>query len=127
MQEEVLTTEDLLEQWREEFAKLNREIEALGLRGRNLQSEVELRDETIRRLQEEMTKEIANRDDSLRRLQAEFEERTQWAKQLGEEVKDRDARLYHTQGELDKAAEHLARIRHAFLYRVLCRLGILPK
>ena len=134
-------TDYLLEEWMKEVAKLNREIDGLGRWGRELEaevhkkdetlgrvlSEVELRDGTIRRLQEEMKREIAGRDDALVRLQTEFEERTRWAKQLEEEVKDRDAKLVHTQDHLDRAAGHLARIRHALLYRVLCRIGILPK
>ncbi len=100
----------------------------------HLESEVSGRDQNIRSLQDRLAREIGARDDEIRKLQGEFEERTKWAFSLEQGVLERDQRLRDTNAALDSAeaslkqtSEHLARIRHALPYRVLCRLGILPK
>ncbi len=139
-----------------EIDRLNQEIGRLGSWGReldgqlgNLQTlltiEVKSRDETIRRLQaeleyeitkrdqiirelqERMEGEISHRDGQIQKLQEEFEKRTKWAQSLEGEVRTRDEQLRRTNAALDDASAHLSRIRHAFLYRVFCRLGLLPK
>jgi SAM-dependent methyltransferase len=106
-----------------------------------MEEEITTRDQTIRGLQDEMTaevgkreqvieglqSEVCGRDRTIRTLQEEFEVRTKWALSLKEDVRARDACLVETNAALSAAAEHLARIRHALLYRILCRLGILPK
>jgi SAM-dependent methyltransferase len=105
---------------------------------RRLQSEIEqevkARDQIIRDMQDELARETSHRDEAIRKLQDDFEERTKWALSLQEAVRDRDDLLLKTNAALDATdaslkavSEHLARIRHAFLYRALCRLGILPK
>ncbi len=123
-----------------EIRRLNSEIQALGEWGRGLEARVEKlhqtlartedevheRDETIRDLQEELKTEIGKRDHLLTKLQSEFEERTQWAQDLERTVAARDAEIERVNSELERVALRLARIRHAFLYRILCRLGLLP-
>ncbi len=141
-------SDGLLEEWAQkvngalvEIVRLNEEIRKLGEWCRSLErqlaerdgtlakvlEEVAARDQTIRQLQDEMRDEISQRDQLLRSLQAEFEERSRWAESLNEEVRARDERLRRSNQELRAVGERLARIRHAFLYRVLCRMGILPK
>ncbi len=149
-----------------EIERLNEEIRQLGRWGRNLESqlsvkdetlkevlaeidkrdrtikdrdemirslqaelgqEVEARDQIIRDLQDKVRCEISQRDHTIRGLQEEFEGRTKWALSLQEDVRARDERLDATDASLKSVSAHLAHIRHAFLYRVLCRLGILPK
>lgn len=155
-----LDTSDALQQeWQNETARLNAEIEALGrwghgleeqvkeigstlrrvldeveqrdqtIRGLQHEKETEMaeRDQTIRSLQHEMETEITRRDETLRRLDQEFEERTRWALNLQEDVKSRDSRLGEANAEIRRLGDELARIRHAFVYRILCRLGILPR
>ncbi len=141
-----------LGRWGKELdSQLSQRDEAL----RNLQSlstiALKSRDETIRRLQQELegeltrrdniihdlrttlAQEISQRDSEIKKLQGEFEERTRWAQSLQDEIHARDELLRSTNAALDasdaslKAASgQLARIRHAFLYRVLYRVGILP-
>ena len=142
-------------EWEREFARLNDEVERLGAWSRGLENQVRVRDRMIRELQETLRMEMARRDEAIRRLQAEVEEhnrwalrlegdveardqalhrlqeefdgRTRWALELTAEVAARDGRLRHTQDELDRVAGHLARIRRARMYRILCRLGIVPR
>ena len=135
------TSDSLIQEWAAESTRLNAEISSLGRWGRELEGEVaardgrlrsvldeiEARDDTIRSMQAEMVQEIQKRDRSLALLREEFEERSEWAHTLQERVENRDQILAGTQRELDRTADHLARIRHFWLYRVLCRLGILPK
>jgi len=78
--------------------------------------EVDLRDTAIRNLQEEMRAEVAGRDQRiidllnlLNEKEREFDDRGKWALSLQAEV------------------ERLTRIHQAFLYRILSRLGLLPK
>jgi SAM-dependent methyltransferase len=97
-----------------------------GLQG-EIAAEVGSRDQVIAGLQGEIAAEVGSRDRTIQGLQEEFETRTKWALSLLEDVRVRDERLVQTNTALSAAAEHLARIRHAFLYRILCRLGILPK
>ena len=134
-------TDYLFEEWSQESDRLNREIETLGRWGKALEgtvkstesslsqalAEVKLRDQlielleatvsardgTIQGLYEEMKREISNRDDALLKLRTAFEERSRWAIQLNEEVKERK--------------EHLELVQQALAYRILRRLGILPK
>ncbi len=134
-------SDSLIQEWSAESTRLNAEISSLGRWGRELEDEVaardgrlrcvldevEARDDTIRSMQAEMAREIQKRDTGLTRLREEFEERSEWAHTLQERVENRDQILGGTQRELDRTADHLARIRHFWLYRVLCRLGILPK
>jgi O-antigen biosynthesis protein len=134
-------TDWLIAEWGTEFARLNRAVDELGAWGRSLDSEVARRDETLRKtleevgerdrtiktLQREIAREVETRDRSIERLQQEFDERSRWAASLQKDVSDRDALLRQTIESLDRTEKHLARIRLAFLYRVLCRLGLLPK
>ena len=108
-------TDRLLEEWR-------REVDKLGAWGRSLEGEVSRRDGTIAELQ----REFEERSRWAVSLQQEVEERNRWAFSLEREVADRDATIRRVSGALDEAAQHLKRIRHAFLYRVLRRLRLLP-
>jgi SAM-dependent methyltransferase len=115
----------------EEFKQVLAEAE------KRMTKEIDARDQTILGLQQEMEAELRTRDKmiedlksrdmTIRTLQEEFEDRTKWALSLQEEVRARDERLAQTNAALTAAAEHLGRIRHALLYRILCRLGVLPK
>jgi O-antigen biosynthesis protein len=112
-------------------ALMNEEVSVRDQTIRRLQTEIETevgrRDQAIAGLQSEIAAEVGSRDRTIQSLQEEFETRTKWALSLLEDVRVRDERLVQTNTALSAAAEHLARIRHAFLYRILCRLGILPK
>ena len=151
-QSAYLDTSDALQQeWQDEVARLNTEIEALGRWGRLLEEQVREKDKAIDTLQQEKTTEIAERDARIRGLQhemeteiarregalehlkQEFEERTRWAMDLQEEVKNRDERIVEANALLDerereirRLGDELVRIRHAFVYRVLRRLRVLP-
>jgi len=121
------TIRRLQEELERELAQRDQFIRDLQER---LEREISQRDGEIRRLQEE----FEPRDREIRRLQEEFEQRTKWALELKKDVESRDDLLRRTTEALDardaslKAVyEHLALIRHAFLYRVLCRLNLLPK
>ena len=117
-----------------EIGKLNAEINELGAWAKNLQNgiaekdrtiqdlqgrmkeEVEARDQVITNLQSKMQSEIAGRDqrilellDLLRLKEKEFDERGLWALSLQEEV------------------ERLQAIRRNVLYKVLSRMGLLPR
>jgi hypothetical protein len=130
-----------LEQASTEIEKLNAEIrdlgnwaQALGRQVEELQECIGLRDQTIRELQQEMAQEIASRDEGIRRLQADcdglrrdFDERGQWAQSLAGDVAARDETIRRTQAELENVSGHLLRIRQAFVYRMLRRLGLLPQ
>ncbi len=134
-------TDNLLLEWKQEIGRLNDEIRVLGDWGRELEGtvrqrdqtlratldEVEARDRTIAALQQQMLQEIGRRDGFIRQLQSEFDERGRWAQSLEERVADRDALLKQTNEELGRAGDHLARIRHHLFYRILCRLGLLPR
>jgi len=127
-------TDGLFGEWSEardqaqsEINKLNHEIEALGRWNRDLDKTVAEKKGTIRDLRVEMGEEIGRRDEVLAELRSEFDERSRWALRLEDEVRARDERLSHANAELHRVAEHLARIRHALLYRILCRLKLLPK
>jgi O-antigen biosynthesis protein len=141
-------TDWLLSEWEAETVRLNRLLDELGDWGKTLEAEVGKRDETLRRtlaeigerdgtieaLQREIKRELGARDESIRQLQREFDERTQWAAALEKDVSDRDALLRQTtdllertDADLKRTESHMARIRRAFFYRVLCRLGLLPK
>jgi SAM-dependent methyltransferase len=131
-------TDYLFEEWSRECDRLNREIETLGRWGKSteerLSQEVKLRDDiieslkatlsardgTIQGLYEEMKREISSRDEALLRLGIEFDERGRWAIQLDEEVAGRDHKI-------KELREHLELIEQALAYRILRRLGILPK
>jgi SAM-dependent methyltransferase len=141
-------TDYLFEEWSQESDRLNREIEALGRWGKTLEGTVKsteesliqalaaiklrdeiietlkanlsARDETIRGLYEEMRREVSNRDNALVQLRSEFEERSQWAIQLNEEVARRDHKI-------KELMERLKIIQEALGYRILRRIGILPK
>jgi SAM-dependent methyltransferase len=121
--------------------ELRAQVERLGSWGQHLEEVVRERDESLRRamvtLDEEtclrdgiirgLQQEIGRRDEELIRLQREFEDRSRWTQALKEDVSLRDRQLEHANSELQKVGDHLARIRHDFLYRVLCRLRLLPK
>jgi len=81
----------------------------------DMKREVELREQTIAGLQNE-----------LEGLRKDFDDRGRWALALEGEVQARDDRIRALMGELDQISGRLARIRQAFLYRVLRRLGVLP-
>ena len=100
--------------------KMTEEMDLRDQAIRNLQRKmtesVELRDQAIRDLQDEMKAAITSRDqqivnllDLLHQKEKEFDDRGKWALSLQAEV------------------EHLTRIRRAFFYRLLSRLGLLPK
>jgi SAM-dependent methyltransferase len=121
--------------------ELQEEVEGRTRWVQELESEIHARDATVRGLQEVHARwareheevvnglqaEVHSRDEVIRHLQREFEARTRWAQDLAGEVAARDDRLRRTNEELDRVAAHLAEIRHARLYRILCRLGILPR
>ncbi len=105
---------------------------------RRLQAELDMevtrRDQIIGDLQRRLAREVTQREEQVRKLQEEFEERTKWALSLQDDVRTRDERLLRTNAALDAAekslkevSERFARLRRAFLCRVLCRLGMLPK
>ncbi len=133
-------SDNLLLEWNREFIRLNDEIRNLGDWGRELETtvrrrdqtlrsvldEVEARDRTIVSLQQQMAQEIEQRDGQVRQLQAELDSRGLWAKSLEERVAERDALLKQSDEELQDVGDHLARIRHHLLYRVLRRMGLLP-
>jgi O-antigen biosynthesis protein len=124
---------------------LLREVDLRDSEIRELQAGMEQernqRDQAIRELQESMVREVADRDQTIRGLQnelqneisdrdrriadllsllhlkeTEFDERGKWALSLQAEVES-------LRGEV----ERLSRIRRAFLYRILSRIGLLPK
>ena len=133
-------SDSLFREHRDEAQRLNGEIERLGAWAKALESvigerdatiasileEVQVRDLTIERLQTEMREEIAQRDAAILKLQAEFEDRSRWALALEGEVSERDATIRRINQALDDAADHLKRIRHALLYRLLRRMRLLP-
>ncbi|MBN1566210.1 MAG: methyltransferase domain-containing protein [Acidobacteria bacterium] len=111
---------DLQARMDEERARMDEEIHQRDRTIQDLQDqlvqEVVSRDQAIRSLQQEMRTEIADRDqriidllDLLHQKEKEFDDRGKWALALQAEV------------------EHLNRIRRALLYRILSRLGLLPK
>jgi SAM-dependent methyltransferase len=134
MAAEIAARDDLVRQLQEEVEGRTRWVQ-------ELESEIHARDETVRGLQEVHARwareheavvnglqaEVHSRDEVIRHLQREFEDRTRWAQDLAGEVAARDDRLRRTNQELDRVAAHLAEIRHARLYRILCRLGMLPR
>jgi hypothetical protein len=67
-----------------------------------------------------LKREIGSRDEALRTLQGEFEKRSNWAFELKRDVAARDERLKRAHDELNG-------IHQAFFYRVLRRLGLVPK
>jgi len=127
-----------------EIARVNGVIDELGRWAKAQDQTLTQRDATIRHLQDEidrrqqricrMQEEIATRDEALLNLRGEFDDRSRWALSLEHDVAERDKRLREaidlldrTDAELKQVEAHLARIRRAFFYRVLCRLGVLPK
>jgi SAM-dependent methyltransferase len=130
MAAEIAARDDLVRRLQEEVEGRTRWVQ-------ELESAIHARDEAVRGLQLEMEgctrwaqklgDEIAARDEAIRRLQHEFEDRTRWAQDLAGEVAARDDRLRRTNEELDRVAAHLTEIRHARLYRILCRMGMLPR
>ena len=130
MAAEIAARDDLVRRLQEEVEGRDRWVQ-------ELESEIHARDEAVRELQVEIGSrtrwaqklgdEIAARDEAIRQLQHEFEDRTRWAQDLAGEVAARDDRLRRTNEELDRVAAHLTEIRHARLYRILCRLGMLPR
>jgi SAM-dependent methyltransferase len=127
-----------------EIARVNKIIDEMGRWSKAQDQALTQRDTTIRHLQNEinqrqqaicrMQEEITIRDEALLQLRMEFEDRSRWALSLQDDVAERDKRLREamdlldrTDAELKQVEAHLSRIRHAFLYRVLCRLGVLPK
>jgi SAM-dependent methyltransferase len=108
-------TDCLLQEWR-------KEVDRLGAWGRSLEGEVSRRDSTIADLQ----REFEERSRWAVSLHQEVEERNRWAISLERDVADRDATIQRVNAALDEAARRLKRIRHAFLYRVLRRLRLLP-
>jgi|WetSurSiteA1Bulk_404760.scaffolds.fasta_scaffold16791_1 O-antigen biosynthesis protein len=101
----------------------NRLAQEVDLRDRAIQDlqnelveKVDSRDQAIRDLQKELHAEIAGRDQRINDLlnllhekEREFDDRGKWALSLQAEV------------------ERLTQIHQAFLYRILSRLGLLPK
>jgi SAM-dependent methyltransferase len=106
-----------------------------------MNEELALRDGTIQRLAGDLDRETGQRDrviegykEALARLEKEFEERSAWALSLQGEVENRDKRIREFLGLLEstdtalKSAEaDLAGIRRKFLFRVLSRLGLMPR
>jgi len=108
-------TDRLMQEWRAE-------ADRLGAWGRSLEEEVARRDSVICELQ----RQFDERSRWAVSLQQELEERNRWAISLDREIADRDATIRRVNLALDEAARRLMRIRHAFLYRVLRRLRLLP-
>jgi O-antigen biosynthesis protein len=82
----------------------------------NAEQEVDRRDRSIRSLQQEIQSEIAERDRRIEDLlcklhqqEKEFDERGRWALSLQSEV------------------EQLKKIRHSIIYRIISRIGLLPR
>jgi SAM-dependent methyltransferase len=138
----------LFEEWRDREQALLQEISVLGseleqrgvwatrlaetIRDRDqtldrVLAEVGERDQTIRELQAEIKRGVSRRDQALTELRRDFDERTRWVQELEAELHDRDRKLAQTMNELNGVAARLALIRHSTLYRVLCRLGLLPR
>lgn len=77
---------------------------------------------------------IRQQQEEYERLRIEFDGRGRWANDLEARVAERDALLRRTNetldrtdAELHRVADQLARIRHYLLYRILCRVGLLPR
>ncbi len=105
--------QDLQNQMTQEVDSRDRAIQDLQSQ---MTQEVDSRDRAIQNLQQEMRTEIDGRDrrideilDLLHRKEKEFDDRGKWALSLQAEV------------------EHLVHIRQTILYRILSRLGLLPK
>ncbi len=134
-------TDMLLREWEQrqldsatEIGRLNDEITKLGVWGKELEETVARRDEALRKalgrleaLQERHDDYVRKQQEEYERLRREFDDRGLWAKDLEKRVADRDALLGQTGAELERVGENLARIRHHLLYRILCRLGMLPR
>jgi SAM-dependent methyltransferase len=108
-------TDRLMGEWRAE-------ADRLGAWGRSLEGEVSRRDGII----SEVQREFEERSRWALSLQRELEESNRWASSLDREIADRDATIRRVNSALDEAGRRLMRIRHAFLYRVLRRLRLLP-
>jgi SAM-dependent methyltransferase len=165
-------TDGLLTEWSQrlqdaavEIDRLNGEIKRLGVWAKGLEgtigqrdraldeaqhrfdAEIEARDQTILKLQEDHERhadslqeeilyerrQIARQQEEQERLRVEFDERGRWANSLENRVAERDELLRRTNESLDRTdadlrrvTERLARIRHRFLFRVLHRLRLLP-
>jgi O-antigen biosynthesis protein len=125
----------------DELIRLNHSIEELGAWGKALDAvlldkdaelykvleQVGERDVTIGKLQAELRAEVGRRDTTISDLQRELESRTLWAKQLDGELTGANRLLDERQNEIDRLGRELARIRHALFYRILCRLGLVPR
>jgi SAM-dependent methyltransferase len=123
---------------RELHARIDEEVRSRDQSIRALQDEllqkVESRDQTIRGLQDDLAREVDLRDKTIQSIQNE----------LKTELGDRDRRIidilnllhlkekeYDERGvwalSLQAEVENLSRVRRAFFYRILSRIGLLPK
>ena len=148
LEESVKSRDQFIQDLQEDHARQADMIRLLQGNFRLLQEDHGRQAESIRLLREEMERERGNllqeierlgqiieeRDQSIRQhqkayeqLRLEFDDRGRWAKDLESRVADRDALLGRVQSDLQRVGDHLARIRHHRLYRILCRIGLLPK
>jgi ubiquinone/menaquinone biosynthesis C-methylase UbiE len=124
----------LIREGKEEIGRLNEEIERLGRWAHSLENAIREKDQQIRDLQRRTEEEVGQRDQAIRNLQ----------KQMGEEVGRRDQQviellnsLHRKEKEFDERGrwalglqeevEALTKIRRMLLYRVLAKIGLLPK
>ncbi len=138
MEKELEQREETIRQMQEQMADVILQRDE-GFK--KMREELAARDGTIQRLAGDLERETRHRDrviegyqEAYGRLEKEFEERSAWALRLKSDVESRDTRireavelLDRTDAELKSVESHLTRIRHAFLYRILCRLGLLPR
>jgi SAM-dependent methyltransferase len=125
---------EIREESAQEIDKLNEEIRTLGQWAKNLEGVVEERDQTLRDMQEEMKSQVNLRDQAIRNLQQEMlleiAERDQRISRLVDLLHQKE-KEFDDRGKwalsLQAEVERLARIRKVLLYRILSRLGLLPK
>jgi SAM-dependent methyltransferase len=111
----------------QEINKLNDEIKRLGRWGRGLEGIVEEKDQAIRDLQTKTMEEIHKRDQIIRSLQEEMDRRiTDLLNLLHQKEKEFDERGKWALS-LQAEVERLVKIRSSSTYRILSRLGLLPK
>lgn len=137
-------TDAIFDEYAEELRRLNHKIEELGRWGKELESTVGRRDETIRNLMQhveslnlrirDLEMEIHGRDSTIQGLQGEFQERTRWALSLQETINERDAtieeanrRIESAEREITDLRYYIASLKSLLTYRLLARLGLFPK
>ncbi len=132
-----------------EFERLNQEIRRLGEWAQELDELVTDKDQSIRKLQENMTLELNSRDETVRGLQAELRsevgrrdrlikdlqeklnaevsQRDEEIRRLSEDFEERTKWALSLEENVRSREENLQRIREALLYRLFRRLRLLPE